>query len=370
MQRFHADAVAGERQGQPSIVVARAGGHHLEGGIVQLDASREMRIATTADNRDVKRRVTRDITHDIRHPLEQCQADRARLHRQTHRRHGACGVEETERQIAGAGEPDARVLIEPDIDREQFVAVLDMPAEALVGQAADAPLRDREVRRHGRLLGGPAEGRGGIQQAAIARRQRPVGEQRVEQQTARGQQHAAAAVAGPATVRRQPLGAACLVHQLEARHHHRGVGPLDARPHARRQRPGGLRRRQRQTVDVDTLGARVERKEPFECRGETVAQHAVEGGVEGAAVVRRRAVDRLPLLSERLHDQQVGCHRSTRAGRIAGRDGKIVGSVGGQRLHARSREPADATVAPEPHALGRPGQAPGGDGLAGATTAE
>ncbi len=85
VQRLDGDPLARETELRADVAIARSGGRDEEAGVGHVHRSVEMRIAGRADRLDVEPHLAGHVAHDGGEPLDQAEADRARLDREIDR---------------------------------------------------------------------------------------------------------------------------------------------------------------------------------------------------------------------------------------------------------------------------------------------
>ena len=240
VQGIDRDALAGQGQRRPDVLVFGSGRDDLERRVGDRDGAAHVRVVAGADRLDVERDVAAHVADHVGDPFDEAEADRAGLDREVNRLIGRARVHQAERHLADGGDPDAGRLVEPRVDVEHLRAVGEARLQLLVADALDAAVDDGQGAGRLQAIARAANDRVEIDDAAVAGRPFEGRLQRVQEQMARGDVQRAAAV-GPPRAGDAETFAVGARDELDRRCRDLFVAPRDHRRRRGRDEPPGQR---------------------------------------------------------------------------------------------------------------------------------
>ncbi len=128
-----------------------------------------MRIAAAAGGTHIDQQLTRYVGDHAGRTLDQSEIDTARFDGDVQRFFDGAAIEQRQRHSPDGGDPDARRLVEAQIDVERGGGVVDATGELLIVDAVDAPVVDRHGSRRGGRFTRASDGDLEVHEAAIPR---------------------------------------------------------------------------------------------------------------------------------------------------------------------------------------------------------
>ena len=220
-ERLHGHAIRRELKRRCAVPVSDAGGGDEKRCVLDADRAGEARVACGADRPHVQLQHAAHFADRAGQRFDDAEADRAGRQRHVERAVRTRLVDDRERHDAGGGQPDARRLVEAQIQAEILIAVIDAPGQPLVAQAPDAALGDVDERHHGRACGRSAHLRVEVQPAAVHGRTAGRSGEGLEEHAPRRHVQRAAAVLTPRAADRHALRSA---DRVDERHRRDGDG--------------------------------------------------------------------------------------------------------------------------------------------------